>query len=401
MRVNKRRKPAIQETEPALPPPIPDPATIRRILVTAYGHIADTILAGPALRALRETYPAAHITLLGIPYAQEMFAACPYVDKVVIMNEFKRWGTRWGLFERLWEYVRLLPRLYGRFDMTVMLWRRSRFLLCLGWLIRAKVRAGLGDSARPYWTTHPVRIRDDVPWFQDVNRHVLEAIGITTMRSGLELWPAPQDEQAIEALLAEHHHADGDLLIGLHPGSHWTCQQWNPQNWAFIADQLVSRYGARLVFTGTEEEREDVAAIINAMTVKDIHPIDATGRTSILQLAALMKRLRLLLCINSAAPKVALAVGTPTVNLVGYEKLYWMKQEANDPVTIVRACDETNTVEDWCPYHIWGNLPQCHRSECIGIGGLTLITPNMVLRQVERHLKAQQRASSASSRARQ
>ncbi len=372
--------------------PMPDPSSIRRILVTAYGHIADVLPAGPALRALRETYPRARITVLGIPYTRELLAACPYVDDVMMMHEFKRWNSYWGQIERLWQFAMLTPRLYRRFDMVVVLHRRSRFLLCLGWLIRARVRAGLSDAAVPHWTTHPVHPRDGSPWYKDVNGQVLEAIGITTMHNGLELWTTPHDEQVIETFLAEQHHAPNDVLIGLHPGSHWTCQQWSPQRWATIADHLVSRYGARLVFTGTRDDHELVATIINAMTVKDTNPIDATGRTNILQFAALIKRMDLLICVNSAAPKIALAVGTPTLNLVGYENLVWTKPDPKDPVTIIRACDESNTIADWCPYHIWGNVVQCHRAECMGIGGLSLITTQMVERQIERRLKARPRA---------
>lgn len=363
-------------------------ASVRRILVTAYGHIADVLPSGPALRALRETYPQARITVLAVGYVQEMLAACPYVDEVIIFRDFKYKGSRWGKLEQVLKLAQLAPRLYGRFDLALVLHARSRFLSRLIWLSGAKMRAGFLDAASPRMLTHPARALDTLGSFREENRRVLEAIGITTMPEGLELWPRPDDEQAVDRLLAEAGVAADDLLIGLHPGSHWTCQQWSPTEWARIADELVAHYNARLVITGTKDERDLAEAIIAQMREKEARPIDATGRTSILQFAGLVKRLNLLICVNSAASQVGLAVGTPTLNLVGYENPVWTAPLKTEPMTIIRGCDDSNAVEYWCPYHVWGRLSECHRAECVGIGGLSLITPAMVLRQVERRLKA-------------
>jgi hypothetical protein len=76
--------------------PGPDAASIRRILVTAYGHIADVLPSGPALHALRETYPQARITVLAVGYVKEMLAACPYVDEVLISSIKARVGPKWS-----------------------------------------------------------------------------------------------------------------------------------------------------------------------------------------------------------------------------------------------------------------------------------------------------------------
>ncbi len=371
--------------------PVPDAASIRQILVTAYGHIADVLPAGPALRALRETYPQARITVLAVGYVKEMFSACPYVDEVLIFQDFKHKGSRWAKLEQMLKLAQLAPRLYGRFDMALVLHARSRFLSRLVWLSGARVRAGFLDAASPTMLTHPARALEALASFREENRRVLEAVGITTMREGLELWPSAEDAAAIQALLTEGGLTSDDLLVGLHPGSHWTCQQWSPQEWAKVADELTTRYGARLVITGTRDERSLAEAIISQMTAAGPRPIDATGRTSILQFAALVQRLKLLICVNSAASQVGLAMGTPTLNLVGYENPVWTAPLKTEPMTIIRGCDDSNAVEYWCPYHVWGKLSQCHRAECMGIGGLALITPAMVLRQVERHLTAPQR----------
>lgn len=365
---------------------MPDPASIRRILVTAYGHIADVLPSGPALRALRAAYPQARITVLAVGYVKEMLEACPYIDEVIIFEDFKHKGTRRGKVEQLLKLAQWAPRLYGRFDMALVFHARSRFLSRLAWLSGAKVRAGFLDVASASMLTHPAQPFEGIASFRDENRRVLEAVGVTSMPESLELWPSAGDEEAITTLFKEHQITDDEVVIGLHPGSHWTCQQWSPKEWAKVADDLISHYQARIIITGADDERDLAAAIINQMTVKDVSPVDVTGRTSILQFAALLKRLNLLICVNSAASQVGLAVGTPTLNLVGYENPVWTAPLKTEPMTIIRGCDDSNAVEYWCPYHVWGRLSQCHRAECVGIGGLSLITPAMVLRQAQRQL---------------
>lgn len=370
--------------------PLPNPTTIRRILVTAYGHVADVLPSGPALRALRETYPQARITVLVVGYVKEMMAACPYADEIFVINDFKYKGTRRGKLEQLLKLGWLAPRVWRRYDLALVFHARSRFLTRLIWLSGARVRAGFADVASPGMLTHPAQPFDGVASFRDENRRVLEALGITSMPTSLELWPSAEDEAAVQRLLDDAQVAKDDLLIGLHPGSHWTCQQWSAKEWAAVADGLASTYGARLVITGTADERPLAEAITRQMTVADARPIDATGKTSILQFAALIKRVNLLICVNSAASQVGLAMQTPTLNLVGYENPVWTAPLKTEPMSIVRGCDDSSATEYWCPYGVWGKLSQCHRAECVGIGGLSLITPRMVLRQAERYLKSGQ-----------
>jgi len=369
---------------------MPDPASTHRILVTAYRHIADVLVAVPALRALREAYPRARITLLAVDYVYDLMAACPYLDEVITFKDHNQRTSIWGKVERALLLARLAPRLYHRFDMVLILHARNGFFSHVAWLTRAKVRAGYLDASSPHTITHAARpIAANVP-YREVNRRVLEAIGIPNVSPDFELWPQPADEAAIQALLTEHGVSADDLLIGLHPGSHWSCQQWSPKDWGVVADELVSRYGARLVITGTEDERELANAIRDHITVKDAHVIDLTGRTTILQLAALMKRLNLFICVNSGAAQIGMAMRTPTINLYGYESPAWNGPTAGDSMIPVRACDDASSTTYWCPYNIWPKASQCHRNECIGLGGLSLITPAMVLRQVERRLQTRQ-----------
>lgn len=365
-------------------------AEIRRILVTAYGHIADVLPTFAALRALRQAYPDARITVMAVEYVREMFEQRPDVDEVLIVRDFKYKGSWRGKVEQIVRLAQLFPRLYRRYDMALVMHARTRFLTRVAWLSGARIRAGFADVASPGMLTNPARPLTSLVSFREENRRVLEAVGVTTMGAGLELSPSDVDSETVHQFLAAQGIQEGDLLIGLHPGSHWTCQQWDTNEWSALADELVTRFGARLIISGTHDEQELADAIIAQMRVKDAVVINAAGKTSIMQFAALIRSLACLVCVNSAASQIALAVNTPVVNLVGYENPVWTAPAKGEPMVIVRGCDDTNAVEHWCPYNVWGKLSQCHRAECVGIGGLSLIQRERVAREVEKWLQSVQ-----------
>jgi len=72
--------------------PIPEP---KRILVIPAQHIGDTLLATPAIRALRHHFPKAHITVLASPSGAIVLRGNPDIDEIRILNA--PWHTRFEL----------------------------------------------------------------------------------------------------------------------------------------------------------------------------------------------------------------------------------------------------------------------------------------------------------------
>src|SRR5690606_29321977 len=55
----------------------------RRLLIVRADNIGDIVMAGPALRALREALPSARLTLLASPAGAEAAALLPWLDDVI------------------------------------------------------------------------------------------------------------------------------------------------------------------------------------------------------------------------------------------------------------------------------------------------------------------------------
>ena len=62
-----------------------------RILAVRTDRIGDVVCVTPALAAMRQLYPDAHLAVLVSPYAQDVLAGNPDVDEIILDGPF--WAT--------------------------------------------------------------------------------------------------------------------------------------------------------------------------------------------------------------------------------------------------------------------------------------------------------------------
>lgn len=99
--------------------------------------------------------------------------------------------------------------------------------------------------------------------------------------------------------------SEDDLLIGIHRGPTWPCRTWHPLKFKAVADYLKEKYHVKIVeFSSRPGFGADWG-------------IDLSGKTSIHQTAAILKRCKLLICIDSLLLHLASAVNTPVVAIFG------------------------------------------------------------------------------------
>jgi len=110
------------------------------------------------------------------------------------------------------------------------------------------------------------------------------------------------------------------LVVALHVGSGPNFQEralkrWPLESFAALADALVARHAAAVVFTGQgAQERELVREARSRMREPSI---DACDRLSVPELVALLESCRFVVSNDTSVVHVAAAVGTPVVALFG------------------------------------------------------------------------------------
>ncbi len=353
-----------------------------RILVTALGHIGDTLAATPVTAALRAAMPDARITVLILDTVAPLWRGRPEVDALLTMPDRQHGGMR-GRAERLWLIARLLPRLWRRFDQVLVL-QSSGAANLIALLTGAPVRAGFGRGPARRLLTVAVPATEGLS-MREANLSVVQALGIASHDPRLRLAPGMADGAMPGAVLRRLGLDGGGPLIGLHPGSDWGCQMWGYSRWAQTGDALARRWGARLVITGTAGERWIAERIAAQMTCQ---PVIACGETTLTELAALIGRMDLLVGVESGPVVLAAAAGTPAVALEAlyydFERPPWGRLPGDE--RIVQILERDRGQDRWfgdCRLAKLKRERGCVNPACIGQGVMGRIEPEAVVQAAD------------------
>jgi heptosyltransferase-3 len=288
---------------------------VQRIGVFKMRNIGDVLMITPLLRALRETFAHARITVVVNAGTEAMLANNPHIDDVIVYRR-----DEGGALGREFEFVRALRR--RRFDLTIGLTEGDRTAWC-SLLSGARYRVG---SAHYSWSRFDLRRHIyNLPapsWppttIHEVDRHffLLEAAGLRlkSTKPGSLVLTVPEDlrrwaEEQVAALRPAR-------LVHVHPVARWLWKCWDSASMAAVIDWLQEVRGARVIVTTgpVERERERAREIVALCRSK---PLFFDGGLSLTQLAALSATTAGYFGVDTAPMHMAAAVGVPVVALFG------------------------------------------------------------------------------------
>lgn len=288
----------------------------RNILVIDFGQLGDVVLSLPALRAIREKFPRARITVaVGKPGAPVVElsgyadATIP-VDRVALRDGPKSWA--------IVRIVRLVKEVRRKeFDFVIDLHSLSETNL-LGFFSGASHRLYARRPGRSLdflarFHTHPP-VEDTGHTRHAVDRYldVLAPLGITNAPRMPRLRARAEDGRAVEAMLKKAKADAGVPLIGLFPGAGHPSRRWPLARFAELADMMIRNDDVRIVVFAGPEERQMVAEVKSSFPRSTL----VLDRLTIPQLAAAMSRLSVLISNDTGPMHVAAAVGASVVLLL-------------------------------------------------------------------------------------
>jgi ADP-heptose:LPS heptosyltransferase len=336
----------------------------RRVLVIRLDNLGDVLLTTPAIRALRQSLPAASLTLLASEVGAQVGRLDPDLDDVVVYAA--PWMDPWGKLplDPAREMDAIATVATGEYDAAVIFtsFRQSALpaaYLCYLAGIPLRLAASI-DGPGSLLTTrhrHPERMMHEVERGLDL----VGAIGATTDDDRLVLTVPPLAYGEIGHLLA------GDRpLVVVHPGCSMPARTYPWEAYAAVITRLVADIDAHVVVTGAEHERSLVAAVVAAVEPSArgrVH--DAAGQLAFPALCALIESADLTITNNTGPMHISAAVGTPVVALFAL----------------------TNPPEQWGPWRVphrmlWHDVPcrLCYSRICpVGHECLRGVTPEAVV----------------------
>ncbi|MEA5113411.1 MAG: glycosyltransferase family 9 protein [Geobacteraceae bacterium] len=269
----------------------------KNILIIKPGAIGDLLHLTPVVRALKERFPHAKVTMLvGSRLSTTIFENNPFVHESIV---FEKKGAHKSLKGLLGLWKELHAR---RFDL-VLNYQRSNLK---GWF--------LASSAFPcrVLVYHKSRKR----LMHAVENHLgpLTALGIDTEKADrkLDFFPSTRDQKRAEEVL-DSAAIHGRRIVAFNPGTNHLCKCWPLDRFAELADRVIERMGTEVIILGSPDEKKLADEIQSGMRNK-AH--DLTGCT-LGELGALLKRVEVLITGDTGPMHIAAAVGTPALALYG------------------------------------------------------------------------------------
>jgi ADP-heptose:LPS heptosyltransferase len=288
----------------------------RNILVIDFGQLGDVVMSLPALRAIRERFPPARITVVVGRPGGEIIEMSGYADATI---EVDRVGLRDGSKPlsvlRIFRVVKDVRQ--RKFDFVIDLHSFSETNL-LGFFSGAPKRLFSRRPGRSLdflanFTPKPAVDKND-PDQHLIDRYleVLVPLGIKDSPRVPRLMTAVEDDRAIDAMLRKAKAEMGAPLVGLFPGAGHPGRCWPLEQFAHLADFLIRNDGVRpIIFIGPEERH-----LVSHMRALFPTSCVILEKLSIPQLAAAQARLAVFVSNDTGPVHIAAAVGTPIVVLI-------------------------------------------------------------------------------------
>jgi ADP-heptose:LPS heptosyltransferase len=274
---------------------------IKKIVVFRNDRFGEFLLIIPALQALKRMYPGAWLTVVAHPSVQALARIIPGVNAVIAWENRKH-----GLGEIIKFAFELRN---GHFDLAVIFnpMKESHLVTFL-----AGIRARLGYRRK--WgallTKSLIDTRDSgLKHEVESNCELLQCLGAVPADKSLSL---ELDERLINDFLKEYPFAACGNVVVIHPWTSDPVKQWPPENFSALIEMIGEKLAVTTVLIGGELE-----SLKNFTWKADSRQkiINLTGRTTLVQLAALLKKSRLLVSADSGPVHLAAAVGTPVITL--------------------------------------------------------------------------------------
>lgn len=303
-------------------PPL-QPATFhpRRILIIRLDLIGDLVLSMVAVRVLKRAYPDAEIDLISVPASARVIEGDPDLTNVIGYDPNIWRRPKALLSKKNWQTLRTLLRTLRtrEYDLTISL--LGKWAATLAALSGARRTLGFGREGFPGLLT------DSVPgkhWTRGEKKHevdycleLAQAAGATINAEDRypHLYMSDQTTQEIEQLLATQGYQPARPLIACHvSANNGQSKRWPVPYWATLMDRLVREEKAMVILTGAPADLPLIAKITSRMREQTFN---LAGKTSLTQLAALLKRADLLITGDSGPMHMAAAVETPIIAIHG------------------------------------------------------------------------------------
>ena len=341
---------------------------VKEILIVNLGGIGDILLSTPALRTLKQRFSQSAISMLIFRHTFEAVKGLPYIENIFCLEEGCSPITAGKNLLMLWMLRK------GRYDLAVnmrtMLSQKSagKINLLLD-CIKPRIKAGRDTEGRGVF--FDIKIQETSrgeKYEMEYDIDMARALGANAedRRIDFEVDSAAIDKA--NRLLNDHGVLPQDLVIGIHPGGKLS-HRWPIENFSRAINEISKEINCKFVAAGTSDE----AALGERLRQEaGGRLINFSGKLTLKELGALIKRCKAYLCNDTAAMHIAAILDVPMIAIFGGGYL--------------KRFDPRNISDKAIVLHKDVDCSPCNKLNCNSMKCLKEISPDEVVAAVKQLL---------------
>ncbi len=341
-----------------------------RVLILRNQGIGDLILITPAIRAVRQLHPRAHISVLVGEWSQVALIGNPNLDEIIAYPD------RWIQEKKPLGYLRLIAALRRRRFQVAYIFHSHPLIQLMAVLGGIPRRYGFYD---PELKKPGKYLTAKAQWQPNTDRYIADNYLDIPRLAGwqgedlsLDFRLSQAEQQEADGLLEEHSLNPGEYFVvapggGINPRQNVFEKRWGTDKFRTFCNLLYDRWKLPVVLTGSREE-EPIAERIAAGSEARI--INLVGRISFRLGAGLIRRSRMLISNDSAVMHVAVAFKVPSLTIFG----------PSNPRSLLPVSTRNQWITsglDCSPCYCNSIFPGCEHLRC-----MTELSPESVLERV-------------------
>lgn len=282
----------------------------KNILIVKLSAIGDVIHALPVAHALKQKYPQARITWIVEKPAYDLLTNNPDIDEIILFDK-PRFKSVSGLVSNVPELSRQLKS--RNFDVVLDLQGLFKSA-AIAWLSGAAERYGYCNM-RELSHLLSAPICGDHQDGHIVERYldVARALGCKVEMGQFSITITDQEAVDAQESMKKAGITENTCFVVLAPGTNWPTKCWPIRSYGELADQLYAE-GITPVIIGGPADKQ-LAEEILATAKRPV--IDLVGKTTLKQLAYVIKQARIFVGGDTGPMHLAVAVGTSVVAMFG------------------------------------------------------------------------------------
>jgi len=343
-----------------------------KILIIKTHAIGDVLMATPGFRALRQTYPQAHITLLVGTWSYDIVKNNPNIDDFITVPDEIFFKKNW------FALIKLLVSIKSKkFDMAFA-FHPSPFIHLIPFLCGIPKRYGLSRNGRKMFLTNWADENTGNDFYYPVN--FLKVVHLANDKILLNDYYPEINTGAAELKIPQINNGDKYIVVApggaRNPKETISSRIWPLEYYITTLQMIRTKYpDYSIILTGGDSDK------IISDSIKTAVPsvIDVTGKTTLLELTLLIKNAAAVVCNDSSVLHIAIAQKKPVLSFFGPTSML-------SRIPLEQSAMSFQSIVDCSPCYKFAIFKGCKKNHAC----MKSITPEMAMENIEELLSIEQ-----------